>query len=91
MTPEGKIKKEICDFLRANGAYVFCPVQRGMGAATLDILACWRGWFLAIEVKVPGKKPTKRQQFVAKEISKAYGVALVAYSVEDVAKWVSAG
>jgi hypothetical protein len=50
-TPEGKIKKQIVDWLRSQGAYVFAPVQQGFGASTLDLIVCWHGDFVAIEVK----------------------------------------
>jgi len=44
------------------------------------------GKFLAIEVKRPGRKPTERQRQFLEQVEAAGGIALVAYSVEDVAK-----
>lgn len=41
------------------------------------------GWFLAIEVKRPGNKPTPLQQAWLDEVREAGGLALVAVSVDD--------
>jgi Holliday junction resolvase len=84
MTPEGKIKKEIVKYLESIGAYVFCPVQSGRGKTALDIIACLRGRFVSIEVKVPGKYPTERQRLLAEKIIARGGVAMVAHSADDV-------
>ncbi len=86
--PETLIKQKIRAYLRdERHAYVFCPVQMGYGAATLDDLVCLPviitpamvgmrvGLFVAIESKVPGKKPTPRQNFTIKAINDAGGVA----------------
>jgi hypothetical protein len=90
MKPEAALKMKIRADLRARGAYVFSPVQMGLGPATLDILACLpvskqmhaigryhdaKGIFVGIEVKVPGNKPTARQKATIEEIKKAGGIA----------------
>lgn len=76
MKPEALLKTKIRAYLRDElKAYVFSPVQMGMGEATLDILCCISGKFVGIEVKVPGKKPTARQVFTMKQIQFAGGVA----------------
>ncbi len=75
-TPEGVIKKQIRDYLDEIGAYHFCPVQMGMGARTLDILACVHGRFIGIEVKRPGiVDPSPLQRITIKKIADAGGVA----------------
>lgn len=48
-----------------------------------DLLICYRGLFVAIEVKLPGNSPTKIQQYVMKQIEKAGGIVAVAYSLQD--------
>ncbi len=83
MTPEGLIKSKIREFLTEEmQAYVFSPVQMGMGVSTLDILCCIKGRFCGIEVKTPGKKPTARQTFTIKAINDAGGVAFWTDSLE---------
>lgn len=74
-TPEGKVKKEIKEYLDSIGAYYFMPVQMGMGAATVDILCCVKGRFVAIETKAPGKVPTVRQTLILANITNAGGLA----------------
>jgi hypothetical protein len=85
-TPEAAIKKQIREWLRQEGAYIFSPVQMGYGASTLDLLVCWKGRFVAIEVKAEGKKLTPRQELLTSEIRAAGGRAFTAYSVDDVAR-----
>ena len=60
-TPEGKVKDQIKSVLNKFGIYYFMPVQNGMGKPGLDFYCCYRGKFIAIEAKAPGKKPTPRQ------------------------------
>lgn len=85
MTPEGKVKAEIKAHLVALGAYVFMPVQTGMGASTLDMLVCINGKFLAIECKrAEGGRTSPRQKFTIGEVQKAGGIAVVARSWLDI-------
>jgi hypothetical protein len=86
MTPEGRVKKQIRNWLREQGAYIFSPVQMGFGASTLDLLVCWNGRFVGIEVKAPGKTPTDRQCAICDEITMAGGQSIIAWSLEDVAE-----
>lgn len=57
--------------------YRHMPVPYGYGASTLDYLICYRGRFIAVETKAPGKKPTDRQKMIIQQILAAGGVALV--------------
>jgi hypothetical protein len=85
MTPESKVKNEVKKQLKALNAYQFWPVQTGMGATTVDCLACLAGLFIAIETKAPGKKPTALQSLTLGKIVAAGGIAIVIDSV-DMAK-----
>lgn len=59
-------------------------VQFGMTGAS-DIIGCLPdGRFLAIEVKRKGEKPTPEQLAFLSRVAQAGGVALVAYSLDDV-------
>lgn len=49
------------------------PVPYGYGASTLDYLICFRGRFIAIEAKAPGKKPTERQRMIIEKIRSCGG------------------
>lgn len=61
-TPESKVKQKVIVTLRASGAYYFFPVMNGYGRAGIpDIVACYRGRYVAIECKA-GKNSTTRLQ-----------------------------
>lgn len=48
-----------------------------------DIIACWHGRFLGIEVKRPGEKPSAEQRRVHEELAAAGAIVLVVHSVEE--------
>src|ERR1700675_5017225 len=78
MTPEGKVKAKVNRALyNWDHVYKFMPVQMGFGAATLDYLISVNGYFLGIETKAPGKKPTDRQLQTMAQIVAAGGTVLV--------------
>ena len=87
MTPEGKVKKKVKEYLASVGAWYYMPVSNGMGRAGCpDILVCYQGHFLAFEVKAPGKvnNTTANQDREIAGINKAQGVAIVVDNVEQV-------
>lgn len=49
-----------------------------------DIIGIYKGRFLAIETKRVGKKPTKEQRDFLDAIEKGGGIAIVAFTVDDV-------
>jgi hypothetical protein len=51
-----------------------------------DLIGIFRGKFLAIETKIPGKNPTPEQQLFIDMVNKHGGIAGVVRSVEDVQK-----
>lgn len=59
-------------------------VFRGAPAGTSDIIACVNGRFLAVECKLEGNKPTPAQSDFLDGIRQRGGLAIVAYSLEDV-------
>lgn len=85
MTPEGKVKERVKRMLakfryNADGVEVmdtFWPVPNGMGSSHLDCIVCFYGWYIAIETKAPGKKPTPRQEQRIASVTRAQGIVLV--------------
>lgn len=61
-------------------------VVRGASAGTSDIIACYRGRYLAIECKVGRNKPTAAQELFLADVEAARGIALVAWDIETVVK-----
>jgi len=81
-TAEGKIKELVKKLFRKYGVYYHMPVMNGMGAPTLDFIACAKGYFFAVETKAPGKKPTPRQRITMDEMEQAGGFVF-AVSCDD--------
>jgi len=81
---EADITRAILDYLRLRGAWVFkVHGHLGQRPGVPDILACYRGRFLAIEVKRLGAALTVRQEAELAAIRGAGGVALVAADVSQ--------
>lgn len=57
-------------------------------AGTPDIIACFRGKFIAIEVKKPGGVVSELQKAHIKLIRMAGGIAFVATSVEETKRYL---
>ena len=87
MTPEGKVKKKVKEYLQSIGAWYYMPVSNGMGRVGCpDILVCHKGLFMAFETKAPGKikNVTANQQREIDDIKSAYGLAIVVDDMEQV-------
>lgn len=85
MPREQGIQKAIQDYLRDEGAFVFKVITANRNGIP-DVIACYQGRFLAIEVKQPGKKLHPLQEMQLNRIQAAGGVAIMATSVDDVKK-----
>ena len=87
-TPEGKVKKEIKEWLATlPNCWFYMPVQNGMGVVGIpDIVGCIDGKFFAIECKAPGKEGnvSVNQWHQLDGIIRADGFALVASSLTQV-------
>lgn len=91
MTPEGKVKAEVKKWLKEKGIWWYAPVQNGMGVVGIpDFICCWKGRFLAIETKAPGKlaNVSANQDRVLNEIQGHLGIAVVVDSVELLEKLI---
>lgn len=85
MGPEARYQKKLMDALRARGAWVVkYPAGPHGTIGTPDLLACYRGRFLAIEVKAGNPKlkayaPTPMQRHQLGLVSDAGGIILIAW------------
>lgn len=80
MTPEGRVKAQVRKLLAEFGVWYYQPVQNGMGQVGIpDFICCYRGVFIAIETKAPGKIKdlTANQRRVLDQIQANDGYALV--------------
>jgi len=85
---EKQLTNQIVKALRAEGAWVMKthtggrfnqPTQKGLP----DIVGCGNGQFFAMEVKLPGRKPTALQDHTLTEIGAVGGFWRVVSSVEE--------
>jgi hypothetical protein len=79
-TPEGKVKDACKKFLKEHKIFFFMPVSNGMGQVGIpDIICCYKGLFVAIETKAPGKRAnvTDNQKRIMENIRDAEGFAFV--------------
>lgn len=96
---ESEVQKLILDYLRLNGCLVFKVNNGGVYIKSRD---CYmkgpikgvpdivgltsKGRFIGVEVKVKYNKPSAEQLSFLAEIKKRKGIALVAYSLDDIIK-----
>lgn len=87
-TPEGQLTKQIRKVLRLLHVYHWKQWQ-GIGSGmpgVSDILGIYKGRFLAIEIKAPGGRLSPAQKIFLDNVKEEGGVAILAYSVDDVIK-----
>lgn len=76
-TPEKKVKDKVKAILKELGAYHFMPATHGFGSSGVpDIVACYNGGFIGIEVKANGNKPTALQVKNLHQIEATNGLAI---------------
>lgn len=86
MNPETKIQNKIMDYLKKNRILVWRISDNYIMAGFPDLLVCYQGKFIALEVKTPKGTATKQQEYVMQNINEQGGIAEVVRSVEDVEK-----
>lgn len=87
MKNESQLTSQIKNLLKSKGAYCEKIFGGGYQASGIpDILCCYRGYFLAIEVKSPTGKghASDIQKLKIKAIRDAGGVAFITDNIEDV-------
>lgn len=84
--PEYRIVQKIKKYIRSRGGWVV-KIHGGpyQDPGTPDLLVCYRGAFLAIEVKTPMGVASDEQLAVQDAIIDAGGRAIITHSVSDVA------
>lgn len=82
---EQQIQTKIIKYLTEKDAYVV-KVERASKSGVPDLIVCYKGCFLGVEVKRPDKLHTVRplQEHNLQLITKAGGYRCVATSIEEV-------
>lgn len=92
-TPEKKVKDNVKKTLDSMGIWHFSPYQAGMGRAGIpDIIACYKGLFVAIECKAGKGKTTALQEREIEAIRRAKGLAFVVnednmHNIKELLTW----
>ena len=87
MKNESQLVSQIKNYLKTKGAYCEKIFGGGFQSAGIpDIIACYRGYFVAIEAKSPtGKgRASDIQKLKIRAIREAGGVAFITDNIEDV-------
>jgi hypothetical protein len=95
MTPEGKVKAEVKEYLNLLGSdcWYYMPVPMGYGKRGVpDFVCCIRGQFYGIECKAPGKRSdlTPWQSKELDAIHAAGGCSVVIEAVDGIKKYFNA-
>lgn len=87
---EQLIQRKIIQYLESIDTYVV-KVITSTKAGVPDILACYKGMFIAIEVKTPEtqKNVSELQKYNLARIQELGGHTLVAWSVEQVEEFIN--
>jgi hypothetical protein len=91
ITPEGKVKQDVRKLLTEFNIWFYMPVQTGYGVGGIpDFICCWKGMFIAIETKAPGREsrvtPAQRQRMT--EIREHGGRVVVVSSADELRLWL---
>ncbi|AOY74707.1 VRR-NUC domain-containing protein [Clostridium formicaceticum] len=83
---EKAIQHKIIEYLRGLSGVWFFKTHGGIyqAAGIPDIILCYKGKFIGLEIKRPKGKPTKLQEKVLRDIAKAGGTGAIVYGIEDV-------
>ena len=84
-TPEGKVKTQLVKMLKEMKVWYFFPANNGFGKSGLpDVIICWYGRFIGVEVKSPKCRPTVLQWQCGTAIQEAGGVWRVVRNDDDI-------
>lgn len=79
---EATIQKKLQEYILARGAYVIKTIATSR-AGVPDLICCYKGQFIAIEVKTKSGTVSKLQEYNLEKIRKAGGKALIARDIAD--------
>ena len=80
---ESSIDDKITDYLKANKIYGVKIHGSANQTKTVDWHICYKGRFLAVETKVPGKLPDPVQRFILAEIKQSGGYKATVIELAD--------
>jgi len=86
-TTEARLRDILRGTIRSMEPHVTMIAQTaGLGSPGVDVLICAGGYFVAVEVKRPGRKATARQRATLDKVKAAGGRSYLVSSAEDIEK-----
>ncbi len=83
--PESDFQSKVKALIESRGGYVIkVHVSALQSQGEPDLVCCYKGHFVAFELKVPGNKASKLQQRKIKDIQRAGGTAIATQSLEEI-------
>ena len=81
--PETYLQRSIRTLIQKRGGYAIKQHGSMISEPGIpDILACYKGFFLAIEAKEVGKTPSKQQGIHIRNIKKSCGITCVIWDID---------
>lgn len=91
MKSESQIQSEIMKYLKAlDGCFAFKVIIANVGGIP-DIIAVYKGYFIGIEVKADKGIWSELQKYFSKQIIRAGGHYILAYSLTQVQEYIENG
>ena len=87
--PETLLQRRIQKLIKSKGGYV----HKNWGNMTsepgiADLTICYKGLYIAMEVKDKGNTPSSAQGIHCRAVQKAGGLTIVVWSIEEVEKFL---
>lgn len=82
---ESSFQREVIQLIESMGGYVIkIHVSAYQSQGEPDLVCCYKGRFIAFELKVDGNKPSALQLEKIHDIQKAGGIALPIYNINEI-------
>ena len=84
------LQQRIMRYLKSVGAYAENIPGNELMSGVPDIIGCYQGIFLGLEVKMPSDTPSPLQKVKLRDIQKSGGIGEVIYSLDKVRSIIDA-
>lgn len=83
MAEEKNFETKIRKYLESKGAWVLKTWSNGVQRAGVpDLIVCYRGTFMGLEIKARNGRPSKLQEWNLEKIKEAGGIAWLLYPID---------
>jgi hypothetical protein len=85
---EGKVQRKVFKALKLLPSSYWFKLDQKVRHADPDIIGCYKGWFITIEVKKEGEEGRPLQKLRQKQIGKAGGIAVEISNDEELETFI---